>query len=155
MRFKVPPRERLPPPERSPVELMVTDELASCAFVIVPERRFAPIEVVAVGLPLLSKAKMLEAAPLRRFQPIVVEAMTPPEESPARRDEMGTFRRFDPIVVDAETTPFMSVPRSPPRIPEIVRFVVEAVPKNPVPETVSAVELAYGSVEAVVEVAKT
>ena len=33
---------------------------------------------------------------------------------------------------------------------ETVRFVVEAVPKYPVPETESAVELAYGNVEAIV-----
>ena len=71
----MPPRDTEPPPVRSPVELMVTDEFASCAFVIVPERRFAPMEVVAVGLPLESNAKIEEAAPLRRFQPMVVEAL--------------------------------------------------------------------------------
>ena len=37
---------------------------------------------------------------------------------------------------------------------ETVRFVLEAVPKYPVPETESAVVLAYGNTDAVVEVAK-
>ena len=42
---------------------------------------------MAIGAPLLSKAKMDEAAPLRRFQPIVVEATTLPLLSVARMAE--------------------------------------------------------------------
>src|SRR3989344_3339748 len=45
----------------------------------------------------------------------------------------------------AETTPVALVFRSDDWIPEMVRFVVEAVPKYPVPETESAVEEAYAN----------
>src|SRR3989338_821545 len=47
----------------------------------------------------------------------------------------------------AETTPVALVFRSDDWIPEMVRFVVEAVPKYPVPETESAVEEAYANCE--------
>src|SRR3989344_3600612 len=47
----------------------------------------------------------------------------------------------------------MSVARRPPRIPEILRFVVEAVLKYPVPKTESAVVDAYSNTE--VEEAKS
>lgn len=62
--------------------------------------------------------------------------------------------RFTPSVVEAETVPLELVTRIPLGEPEMMRFVVEAVAKYPVPLTVSAVEEAYGNVEArVVEVA--
>ena len=43
-------------------------------------------------------------------------------------------------VVDAETTPLLLVVSTPAGERDTVRFEVEAVPKYPVPETVSAVE---------------
>lgn len=64
--------------------------------------------------------------------------------------------RFVASVVVPDTTPVEEVKRSDDWIPEMVRLVVEAVPKKPVPETVSAVVEAYGKIEAtVVEVATT
>jgi len=122
----VSPRETAPVPERPPPLAIVMEELASWEFAIVPERKLAPMEVVATGAPFSSKAKMLLAAPLRRFQPMV-------EVAP--------------------TVPFMSVDSKVPRKPETVRLVVLAVAKKPVPETVSAVELAYANCE--VELAKS
>lgn len=52
----------------------------------------------------------------------------------------------------AATVPSAPVLRSDERMPEIVRLVVEAVVKYPVPETVSAVDDAYGKVFAAVAV---
>ena len=73
---------------------------------VVPLARYwAPIDVVAIGAPLLSKAKMDEAAPLRKFQPIVVEATTLPLLSVPRMAEGSEVRYV---------------------VPELVRRVVEA-----------------------------
>ena len=53
----------------------------------------------------------------------------------------------------AMTPPVVFVLRSDDWMVPMVRFEVDAVPKYAVPDTVSAVEDAYGSCEAVVEVA--
>ena len=61
-----------------------------------------------------------------------------------------------PVIAPQATTPEVLVVRAleplQPEIPETVRFVVEAVAKYPVPETERAVVLAYGKVEAELEV---
>ena len=75
MRFKVPPRDTEPPPERSPVELMVTDEFASCVFVIVPERRFAPIVVVETTFPVLSVPRSALVSAVKYVFPVLVKSV--------------------------------------------------------------------------------
>src|SRR3989344_749316 len=75
LRTSVPPRDTEPPPVRSPAELIVTDELASCAFVIVPERRLAPMEVVATTLPVLSVPKSELVSEVRYVLPVLVKSV--------------------------------------------------------------------------------
>ena len=75
LRTSVPPRDTEPPPVRSPAELMVTDELASCAFVIVPESKLAPMEVVATTLPVLSVPRSEEVRLVRYVLPETVNAV--------------------------------------------------------------------------------
>jgi hypothetical protein len=67
-----------------------------------------PILEVAMGVPVLSKAKSEEAGPLRRFQPRVVEAMTCPLWFPARMEFAGTVKRLLPMVVEATSWWFWS-----------------------------------------------
>ena len=74
-KVSVPPRETLPPPVRSPAELMVTDELASCAFVIVPESRLAPMEVVATTFPVESVPSKELVSEVRYVLPVLVKSV--------------------------------------------------------------------------------
>jgi hypothetical protein len=67
-----------------------------------------PIEEVAMGVPVLSKAKMDDGLPFSKFQPRVVEAMTPPVELPARILFAGTARYELPMVVEATPFPLAS-----------------------------------------------
>ena len=55
-----------------------------------------------------------------------------------------------PAVAATTAPPVVALRREPEAMEETVRFVVEAVSKKPVPETVSAVEEAYGNTFATV-----
>ena len=87
------------PLPRRIVEESVVDPVPPFPADTEPERKLAPIEVVAIGAPLLSKAKMDEAAPLRRFQPIVVEATTLPLLSVPRMAEASAVKYVVPELV--------------------------------------------------------
>jgi hypothetical protein len=52
---------------------MVTEELASCEFVIVPERRLAPIDEVATTLPEESVPRSALVSAVRYVLPVLVK----------------------------------------------------------------------------------
>ena len=86
--------------------MMVTDELASCAFVMVPERRFAPMEEVATTFPVLSVPRSALVSAVRYVFPVfvkrVVEAWVAKVEE-AASDQGEPVKRIWGEVAEART----------------------------------------------------
>src|SRR3989344_3602246 len=103
VRVTEPPSATEPPPVRPEPAFTVTDELASCAFVIVPESRLAPMEVVATTLPVLSVPKSELVSEVRYVLPETlkreVEACSKSAVEEAKRENAEPFS-WRAVVVD-------------------------------------------------------
>src|SRR3989344_6776726 len=128
------------------------------------ERRAPGVVVPMPSIPVaLSKIKPPTPAFPKRT---VVDAMSPLERKSV--DEVAEVSVPYVVVgvkgyvpLPSASVPHENVPSAPALTsqfavlsPETMRLVVLAVPKNPVPETEIAVELAYGKILAILEVAR-
>ena len=122
----VAPPEIVSPPACVP-EPMVDDALARMDDAVSVPENVGDAEKTRLPLPVSSESSPARSALVWRDDDDNFAFQTEAEE--IWESASVPPMRFAPMVVVATTTPFMSVPRSPPRIPETVRFVVLAVSK--------------------------